>query len=54
MPLFLTNSLHVNLPLESTYRATWLASPEEMRTAVELGVMPDPDTGECGLQRGQA
>jgi len=46
MPLFLTNSLHVKVPLESTYRATWAATPEEMRTAVELGVMPEPDADE--------
>jgi hypothetical protein len=26
-----------------TYRATWDASPEEMRLAVETGVMPEPD-----------
>ncbi len=46
MPLCLTNSLHVEVPLESTYRATWLARPEEMRTAVELGVMSEPDADE--------
>jgi len=46
MPLFLTNSLHVKTPLESTYRATWQATPQEMRTAVELGVMPEPDADE--------
>jgi len=44
--LFLTNSLHVKTPLESTYRATWEATPQEMRTAVELGVMPEPDADE--------
>ena len=43
MPLFLTNDLHIRVPLESTYRATWEASPEEMRQAVETGVMPEPD-----------
>jgi hypothetical protein len=35
MPLFLANSMHIRVPLESTYRATWDASPEEMRIAVE-------------------
>ena len=32
MPLFLTNDLHVMVPLEPTYQATWDASPEELRT----------------------
>jgi hypothetical protein len=45
MPLFLTNDLHIIVPLEPTYRATWDASPEEMRLAVETGVMPEPDAG---------
>ena len=45
MPLFLTNDLHVMVPLEPTYRATWDASPEEMRVAVETGIMPEPDAG---------
>ena len=43
MPLFLSNGLHVKTPLETTYRATWEASPQEMRTAVETGIMPEPD-----------
>jgi hypothetical protein len=43
MPLFLTNSAHIKVPLESTYMNTWAASPEEMRIAVESGVMPEPD-----------
>ncbi len=43
MPLFLTNDFHILVPLEATYRATWDASPEEMRLAVETGVMPEPD-----------
>jgi hypothetical protein len=46
MPLFLWPGTHVRVPLEPTYRATWDASPEEMRTAVETGVMPDPDAEE--------
>jgi hypothetical protein len=45
MPLFLTNYLHVMVPLEPTYQATWDASPEEMRVAVETGIMPEPDAG---------
>jgi len=43
MPLFLTNDIHVKVPLEQTYRATWDASPEELRIAVETGVLPEPD-----------
>jgi hypothetical protein len=43
MPLFLANSWHVPVPLESTYQATWNACPEELRVAVETGVMPEPD-----------
>jgi hypothetical protein len=43
MPLFLTNEMHVTVPMESTYQATWLSSPEELRGAVETGVVPEPD-----------
>jgi hypothetical protein len=43
MPLFLANGFHVLVPLETTYRGTWEASPEEMRTAVETGLLPDAD-----------
>jgi hypothetical protein len=43
MPLFLTNDLHVMAPLESTYQAAWQASPEELRLAVETGVLPAPE-----------
>ena len=47
MPLFLTSSLadnlHVMVPLESTYQTTWAATPQELRLAVETGVLPDPD-----------
>ncbi len=43
MPLFLAYSWHVPVPLESTYQATWNASPEDYRVAVETGVMPEPD-----------
>ena len=41
MPLFLTESLHIPVPLEATYQATWEATPEELRHAVETGVLPD-------------
>jgi hypothetical protein len=43
MPLFLANDLHIDVPLEPTYQATWNASPEDFRVAVETGVMPEPD-----------
>jgi hypothetical protein len=45
MPLFLTNDLHVMVPLELTYDNTWEASPEALRLAVETGVIPNPDVG---------
>jgi hypothetical protein len=43
MPLFLANSWHVPVPLESTYQATWNVSPEDYRVAIETGVMPEAD-----------
>ena len=43
MPLFLSNSLHVRVPLEPTYMATWDASPLELRIAVETGELPQGD-----------
>jgi hypothetical protein len=43
MPLFLTNDLHVLVPLELTYQATWDATPEELRIAVATGVLPEAD-----------
>jgi hypothetical protein len=43
MRLFLAASFHVPVPLEATYDAAWEASPEEMRIAVETGVLPDTD-----------
>ena len=46
MPLFLSRDLHVMVPLESTYQATWDASPEEMRIAVETGVLPGADADD--------
>jgi hypothetical protein len=41
MPLFLASSTHIRVPLEATYDAAWDASPEEMRTAVETGILPE-------------
>jgi len=46
MPLFLTDAGHILVPLEPTYQAAWDASPEELRKAVELGLMPEPDGDE--------
>jgi hypothetical protein len=43
MPLFLATDLHVKVPLEPTYQATWDASPEELRRAVETGILPEAD-----------
>lgn len=45
MPLFLSSalSLYVMVPLESTYQATWDATPQELRVAVETGVLPELD-----------
>ena len=37
MPLFLDDNLHVAVPLEETYRATWDAAPEPIRELI-LGV----------------
>ncbi len=50
MPLFLANSWHVPVPLESTYRTTWDASPEDFRVAVETGVMPELDDESSPLR----
>jgi hypothetical protein len=45
MPLFLTRdqpqNLHVIVPLESTYQATWDATPQPFRSAVETGQLPN-------------
>jgi hypothetical protein len=43
MPLYLMNDFYVKVPLEPTYQATWDASPEEMRIAVETGVLPSEE-----------
>jgi hypothetical protein len=41
MALFLVEGLHVKVPLEATYQATWATCPEDMRVAVETGVLPE-------------
>lgn len=43
MPLFLAREVHVKVPLEETYQATWDASPEELRVAVQTGKSPEPE-----------
>jgi len=43
MELYLANNFYVMVPLESAYRAAWDASPEDLRTAVETGIVPEPD-----------
>ena len=40
MPLFLTPHLHVKVPLETTYEATWNVLPQQLRTAVTTGELP--------------
>jgi hypothetical protein len=43
MPVILTQDLHAMVPLEPTYQTTWDAQPEELRLAVETGVLPKPE-----------
>jgi hypothetical protein len=43
MPLFLAEGLHVKVPLEATYQATWATCPEDMRVAVETGAVPEEE-----------
>ena len=43
MPLFIASELHVKIPLELTYQATWEVTPEEMKRAVETGVLPEDE-----------
>ena len=40
MPLFLTPHLHVKVPLETTYGATWNVLPKQLRSAVTTGKLP--------------
>ena len=40
MPLFLTPQLHVKVPLETTYEATWNMLPQQLRVAVTTGKLP--------------
>ena len=43
MPLFWAPQRHVMVPLEKSYNATWSASPDEMRLAVESGLLPEAE-----------
>jgi hypothetical protein len=43
MPLFLGEELYVLVPLAMTYQTAWESSPEELRRAVETGVLPQSD-----------
>ena len=38
--LFLTPQLHVRVPLETTYEATWNVLPQQLRSAVMTGNLP--------------
>jgi hypothetical protein len=40
MPLFLVEGMHIRVPLESTYQATWSALPKPMQMYVETGRAP--------------
>lgn len=46
MPLFLANDYHVKVPLEATYQTTWAASPEDLRQAVETGILPTDEDAD--------
>src|SRR5438552_500703 len=43
MALFLANGMHVPVPLEATYGAAWKDSAEELRLAVETGILPQTE-----------
>jgi hypothetical protein len=45
MPLFLASGVHIKVPLEITYQATWDASPADLRLAVETGKLPQMEEG---------
>ena len=42
MPLFLSDSYHVPVPLEATYQTTWSMLPKDMQEYVTTGVLPQP------------
>lgn len=43
MALFLSSEFHVLVPLGATYATAWEASPLELQTVVETGVLPATD-----------
>ena len=43
MALFIEDGCNVRVPLDTTYRSAWDASPSELRLAVESGVLPAKD-----------
>jgi hypothetical protein len=43
MALFVSEEIHVKVPLAATYQSAWATCPEAMREAVETGVIPNPD-----------
>ena len=43
MPLFLSESYHVAVPLEAAYRTNWSTMTEDVQRIVETGVMPGGD-----------
>ena len=43
MALFVSETMRVDVPLESTYQSAWATCPEAMQEAVETGVIPNPD-----------
>jgi len=47
MPVFITESTHVLVPLGPTYDEAWRLSPEPFRNAVETGILPTFDDDEA-------
>ncbi|MCI0681045.1 MAG: DUF4058 family protein [Gemmataceae bacterium] len=47
MPLFVTEGIHIKVPLEPTYQSAWQACPEALQEAVVTGVIPEPDAEEA-------
>lgn len=43
MPLFVMESYHVRVPLESTYQETWSVLPTDMQDYVLTGILPSID-----------
>ena len=46
MPAYLDPDSFVPIPLESTYQTTWASRPEDMREAVEQGVISSDELRE--------